>query len=385
MKEIMSNTRQLVLVGLLILAWPTLVARASTNAMWDRQEFLSQLGNGPEVDRLVHAVARKPDYYAASDEIRALGKTRTDQARAALLRIAYGEIGQQHVEEAAIYYAASLEDKSQARALLVASDLDVLESGFRELCGQPLDEALLARAATAITNDSLGRLWNIARLFQMDTNGVLAERKATLIVGCMKTSLTCTGAKGLQRESEFFFEDGLPRGESHLSIQASLLGRTKGVTVQMIRDALGSETGVVRDFAVLAMAYASTPSRHVPYDTIAQRKLALTIYATNDPAFFLGDIVVRKQLHEVLKTSLSLTARFAAMSFLSWRPQPEDIPAFEWVAANDSFKSKPVEPIYFRMAGANQSLRGKKDAEIYPLRFLAEQTLKQLDHQKNQH
>lgn len=384
MKEIMSNTRHLVLVGLAILAWPTLVARASTNAMWDRQEFLGQLGNGPEVDRLVHAVARKPDYYAASDEIRVLEKTRTDQARAALLRIAYGEIGQQHVEEAAIYYAASLEDKSQGRALLVSNHPKVLETGFRTVIGQPLDEALLERVATAITNDSVALRRFIAMLLQADINIALAAIKTELLARSMKSTLECSDANqpiNLVGES-FFDEDRIPFGEWGLREQASLLGRTKGVTVPMIREALGAERGVVRDFAVLAMAYASTPAMQVPIATVAERKAALTLFATNDSSFFRGDPAVCAELYGVLTNSPNLTARFSAMSFLSWRPQQCDRAALDWVAKHDPFKSRP-SPRYFMMPDADRSLENRYDAMIFPLRSLAEQSLRVLDARTN--
>jgi len=275
---------------------------------------------------------------------------RTDESQAALLRIAYGEIGDWRAPQAAGKWSRNLTNRPDARALLAAQNLDVQKEGFRELCGQPLDEALFGRAAMALTNGSVGLRWNIARLLQMDTNAALAERKAALIVDSMKSTMTCRDAKHLTNigVETFFQDDKVHSGELILWQQAHLLGITKGVTPHKIREALGSETGIVADFAAVALATT-------------------------------GDATTRVELYRVLTNSHSLTARFAALSCLSWKPQSEDVPALKWVAANDSFQSKPVDPFYFRMAGADQSLRGKKDAKIYPLRFMADQALKRIE------
>ncbi len=344
---------------------------------WSPVTFVGKWATDPNVRRHV-AIAQTNMMY-----LDVLAIMRTEESQAALLRIAYGEIGDWRSPQAAGKWSQNLTNPSIARALLAARSLDVQEEGFRKLCGQPLDNALLDKASQALTNDSVQIREIVASLFLSDTNVALAGKKARLVSMSMMTTLACRDAGRVNRSMESFYDGGLPAGEVALWVQAGRLGKMEGVTVGMIRENLGSETGVLRDFAILAIAYASTPAARVRHGTVAERKLALTIYATNGPAFFLGDIAVRKQLHEVLKTSESLTARFAAMSFLSWRPQPEDIPAFEWVAANDSFKSKPVDPFYFRMAGADQSLRDKKEALIYPLRFLADQSLKQLQAQKN--
>jgi hypothetical protein len=378
----MKACRAAVLIAATIFTCLALESRSQTNDAWAPRKFLSTFEHNAEASQLLRNILSKKTYVEACKEITSMKNMRSETARAALLRIAYGEIGAQYVGLAASVYVNSLEDRSQAAALLAASDSGVLECGFHALRGQPLTEALLAKAATAITNDSFGLRWNTASFLQMDTNTAFAARKASLLARAMQATLKRRDARDLRQEQEAFFEDGLPRGEQELWTQAGFLGRTKGVTVQMILEALGSETGVVHDFAVLAMANASSPARHVPTDTLEDRKAALKLYATNDPAFFRGDPAVCAELHGVLTNSPSVTARLAAMTFLTWRPQSEDKAVLEWVAANDTFKSKPADPFYFRMAGADQSLRGKRDAAIYPLRFLAEQALKQIEANK---
>lgn len=378
----MQASRATVFIVTIISIFLAFENRSQTNDQWAPRTFLGAFEHNAEANQLLRNILTKKTYDEACEEIASLKRKRSDAARAALLRAAYGEIGPQYVGLAASVYVNSLEDRAQAAALLAASDSGVLECGFHALRGQPLTEALLAKAATAITNDSFGLRWNTASFLQMDTNTAFAARKASLLARAMQTTLKRREARDLHQEQEAFFEDRLPRGEQELWTQAGLLGRTKGVTVQMILESLGSETGIVHDFAVLAMANASSPARHVPTDTLEDRKAALKLYATNDPAFFRGDPAVCAELHGVVTNSPSVTARLAALTFLTWRPQSEDKPVFEWVAANDTFKSKPADPFYFRMAGADQSLRGKRDAAIYPLRFLAEQALKQIEANK---
>ena len=345
---------------------------------WSTVTFVGKWASDLNVRRHV-AIAQTNMLY-----LDVLANMRTEESQAALLRIAYGEIGDWRAPQAAGKWSQNLISPVNARALLAARNLDVQKEGFRKLSGHPLDNALLAKASQALTNDLVQIREIIARLFLSDTNLALTEEKVRLISRSMKTTLACRDAGRLERSMENFCEDGLPAGEVALWVQAGSLGKMEGVTVGMIREHLGSETGVLHEFEILAIAYASNPAARVRHATLAERQLAQAIYATNGPAFFLGDIAARKQLHGVLRNSESLTARFAAISFLSWRPQREDIPVFEWVAANDSFISKPVDPDYFQMAGADQSLRGKKDATIYPLRFMAEQNLKRIREPRNQ-
>lgn len=365
------------LIAFCYLACPLSNVSAQTDEVWTRQAFLGEFANDAEVNRMVRAVVTKPTYADALNEIEALEKMRSPKTRAALLRIAYGEIGQQYAKYGASAYASVIEGQWQARALLVSFDLEIVTEGFRRLIGQPLDEELFARAAVALTNDSLDLRRSITGVFQADTNSALAARKVVLIVQSMKTTLDCRDADRAEPSRDNFYYDSFTAGEASLWIQAVHLGGVRGVTTQMIQDALGSERGVVRDFATIAMAHASTPARHVPLGTLAERKEALAIFAAADTSFFSGDVAVRSELHGVLTNSPNVTARVAALSFLSWRPQPIDEAALKWVASNDTYRAKPT-PRYYRMPGVDSSLESKLDAEIHPLRIEAEKILKLL-------
>lgn len=373
-----------VLIALSLLVLPRIIFSAPAAETWTRLAFLSEFGKSDEATELLREVLANPTYNDVLNRIRLLGSTTTETTRAALLRIAYGDIGPQYVVPGARAFVRSLTNQSQARALLIAPQDEAIEIGFRALVGQPLGEALLARAAMGLTNDSIRLREVVACLLQADTNTTLAAIKTELLASSMKSTLECTDAnQPVNLTGEAFFDDArTPYGEWSLREQACLLGKTKGVTVQMIREALGAERGVVRDFTVLAMAYASTPAMQVATGTVAERKAALTLFATNDPSFFRGDQAVCAELYGVLTNSPNLTARFSAMSFLSWRPQQCDRAALDWVAKHDPFKSRP-SPRYFMMPDADRSLENRYDAMIFPLRILAEQSLRVLDARTN--
>jgi hypothetical protein len=91
--------------------------------------------------------------------------------------------------------------------------------------------------------------------------------------------------------------------------------------------------------------------------------------------------LAQPELRGVLLNSSSAWARIAALDLVVTEPTSEDLAAVRTLAESDPLQAKPT-PFYFRMPSADQTLEDKKDARIYPLRFLADQGLKRFPQDK---
>ena len=123
------------------------------------------------------------------------GCLRTPNAHAALLRIAYGEIGAVDAVFAGDVYASSLTNRAEARALLAASQAGVVAMGLRVLPGQPVDASLLDRLAVILQWDSARLRYLAADVLAGDPLKGNARRKAELVLESMKTTLQCRDAE----------------------------------------------------------------------------------------------------------------------------------------------------------------------------------------------
>lgn len=319
---------------------------AATNDTWLKTTFLGRWEGDSVVNSFVLRAATNREFVAK------LGQMRAAQAQGALLRIAYGEIGDWRAPEAANYYVNSLTNKSEARVLLAASNSKVINEGLRGLWvgGVPVDAELFERLQVIARSDSAETRGKVAKILSTDTNTALAAPKGHVIIESMRTTLQCQDASAPVITGESFFSGYWSRSDVSLGEQAQALGQIAGRTPGFSLEDIPQGPELLNDFMVLARAVAKQPSD-------------------------------RPDLRRVLTRSQSSYVRFLALLAFEQGPDKnvDDIAALKRMAEEDPFAAKPLAPYYFRMPGADQSLRGKGDAMIYPLRFLAEQVVKQIE------
>jgi hypothetical protein len=328
-----------------LLAYSAVGGRGQPGPEWKKEVFLGPWATDRTASQMVQAARTNSAF------IRELGKMRTEAARGALLRIAYGELGPMEVTTAAHEYADSLADKSGARALLILADPEAVAHGLRVLAGQPVDSELMEKLKEMLNSDSTEIRWRASLVLGADTNGITAVERATAVAGAMKTTLRCKDAQVLTSSSpESWFDDRFPAGEHALNTQAYVLGKMKGLPSGFLAAQSLSADGIVRDFMILARGYAE-------------------------------DAAVRSELRQVLTNSPSVLARFTALELVAKDAGPEDLAALRFLSKNDRFQSEP-RGNYPNKPWADLDLWNKPHAKIYPLRITAEQRLKVLEGRK---
>ena len=191
--------------------------------------------------------------------MRKLGEMGTEQARAAMLRIAYGEIGGQYVGYAASVYARTLREKCQVRALLVSDSEKCLEAGLAPLMRLRLYECVMDRELfellrRTIRFDSALLRSSSADAMQATAGTNYGSTVAQLIVDSMKTTLQTKDANQMIAvgPDHINFSESWKRGEYSLSEQALALGRVKGLPLRRLAELTPSEPGLVWEAVLLA-------------------------------------------------------------------------------------------------------------------------------------
>ncbi len=336
------KTRMTIVMGAAALVLLRVAGNDQGDQAWTREAFLGIHANDPEVTRLVQSARTNSEF---SLELRS---PRTDSARAALLRIAYGESGDSGRVNAAAFaagcYVDSLEDKSGARALLIATNREVVDCGLRALRGRPVDAELFARLKVILLSDSARLRATAAKVLGDDKGGATAEDKVHVVLESMKTVEDCKDASRKVLVGEPFFFHPWSWAEIALDRQACAMADIIGRPPPIHMDMPLPPVGMARDFVIIARAK-------------------------------IGDSTIRLELREVCLRSGSVWARIAAVGLLLEGPTSEDIATVKKVAESDPFQARPT-PFYFRMPDADRSLKSRTEAKIYPVRYLAQQGLK---------
>lgn len=317
-------------------------------ATWDRNEFLGPKKDAKEVTQLVSRV-EKDRYYVA-----ALGKLATPEAMTALLKVAYREppvqVSPTTARDAAFEYIRAFTDKSDAKPLLLADDLEVVAMGLVALIGKPIDDALLTELRRLSLSESAHVRSKVAFILRDDPSKGHNESKAQILLGSMESVPGCIDATNMLSFGESVFVGKHTLAEFTLTIQASALGTMTNLPREFWRNHPLPPSGLARDFMVLGQAQA-------------------------------GNAAAREDARTILKGSESLTARLQALRVLMWRPTKEDAEAARWIAEHDTFKAT-ASVGYFNMPNADQTTRDKpvSQRQIYVMRFLAEHHLSQTPH-----
>ena len=324
-----------------VLLWPVhLPAPTTTNEPWTMNSFLGPKAMEAEVTALVRGAATN------SLALRQLGNARTEHGRAALLRIAYGENAGRDTTFAAFSYAHSLEDKSQARALLVAKDPEAVVAGLLALIGQQVDPNLLARLSVLMQATHCRIREYGAAVLTGDTNAATAAEKARLIIDSMNSTPSCEDAQSRTSVDEAWFFHPWEYQELALKAQAFALGRMKGITPEFLSNVPLPGSGIPRDYLLLAKDAA-------------------------------GDKSTYPELRRALTNSSSILLRFEVLARLLASPDAEDLAVVRKVAEGDPFVAEPTF-WYFMKPGADKTLEFARNPRIYPLRIQAQQGLNRL-------
>lgn len=273
---------------------------------------------------------------------------RTPDAMTALLKLAYTPVTNATsvamARAAAHEYVYVLRDKALARSLLVAEDSEVIATGLVALIGQPIDAELLAKLAELAVSES-GLVRNdVAFVLRRDTNVSFSKQKAKILLQSMESILQCGDSTNLLGVVDDVVDAKQTRAEFALSIQASALGTLTNLPSTFWGAQSLPAQGLAREFMVLGQVKA-------------------------------GNGALREEARSILKGSASLRARLFALHTLMWTPTKEDIEAVRWVAEHDSLKTGATSQ-YFNMPSSDQSLRDKRDPQVYMMRFLAAHELR---------
>jgi len=313
-------------------------AGTDTIPMPTKECFLGALANDADVNRLVLTVKTNYGFIGK------LGKEKSEKARAALLRIAYGEIGDHYVINAASWFRMSLEDKCLARPLLVADNPEVCDCGLGATKGCHVDGQLFALLKRCLCLDSALTRHNAAWVLAASTDDGLSKAKAELILESMKTTLATKDSKRkITFGTEMAYQNIWPIGEYSLSEQAKLLGKLPGIASETLRLAAPNEDGPVRNYMTLARAYA-------------------------------GDNGVKNDVKRLLKESQSERLRLCAVEAFAALANKDDIPFLQTIAETDPSHREAVAGHY------QESDARVVDGEtvVFPVRMAAGEVVKSL-------
>ena len=328
-----------VVIGLTSGVWSL---QAAAENHWNRDHFLGSWRGDVEATHLVSAARKDPRVISK------LANERTDAARAALLRIAYGELGEgPSAAYASGLYVASLENKTDARALLVATNFDVVVTGVRAILGQPIDPELMSMVQRLMRCDSARVRGLTAKLIRLDTNKDTAVEKAEAIARSMATTSGCVDANDPVATGELWFDHYWRQAELSLAEQAYALVKIESVPADFISDLEWNEAALAEEFLSIARAAC-------------------------------GDTAARPKLSNILLDSESPLARMMSLSVLRIDPDSGELAAIERMAQYDRFQAKPNA----RYAEVETRKRVETETSgglVYALRVMARQALEDLE------
>ena len=298
-------------------------------AEWTTEAFLGSWRTDSTATSLVRSCATN------RLKIAQLSSIRTPAAQAALLRIAYGELGEPPSPQAADLFVQTLADKKAARALLVADHPDVIRAGLRALIGSEIDPPLFNQLTNLLCSSYALVRGATANMIAADPSSPPPEA-ASWIVASMNSTQACRDATNLLAIMDW--ECKFSTWEFALGQQAQALGAIRWDASSL--PSSNAAAGAVVDFLKLAK-------------------------------FLAGDRNAREAVRQVLLESPSPWARVQALLALTVRhPAPEDMSAIRLVASSDPF--------------ACAVPRGRLPHDtVYPLRQAATRELDKLRQTRN--
>lgn len=260
---------------------------------------------------------------------------KTPKARETLLRIALGETIEQTKslkEWAARAYITSLEDRAEARQLLVSPDTGVLNKVLLALRGEPVDRALLSRVAEIVEWNDLPLCWASAAVLAADPTWRYIGEKCSLLVKAV------TAVPRIPRADEIYPHSHYTYAETTYSHYIDALYKMRGAEphLRYLTPRTFSRSDRVRECLLIARARR-------------------------------GDVSVRDGLIQILQDPRAEMFRAWAALGLGRIGTELDLPLLRRVAESD-----PLE----RDRGISVPL---PDRQFFPVREAAKQTIQALE------
>ena len=261
-----------------------------------------------------------------------LGQRKSVQARDILLDIALGKIRVDNNAQkrmASQNFISSLEDKSEAKKLLVSQDTDVLNYALVGLKGQPVDRNMLVRFSEILgaEKNDLGKLilcWNIASIFAEDPNTTYAAQKVSLIIDAIEKPTKISDSEVKYSHTYYTYS------ESTYSSYIDALSKIKGAD-SFLKESTARTSGLTRYCILIARANR-------------------------------GDASVKNELIKILSDKDAEAFRVWAARCFEIIGTQDDIPFLKVIAdsdplARDFHGSYPAPPAFLVRMAANNAIK----------------------------
>lgn len=242
------------------------------------------------------------DPYATCRE---LADSPTEEACSLLLDIALGSRKPSVQEMAASRYLKIISHPRDARALLTASNEEVLAMAMSKLRREPIDSELLADLERLLGSSSSLVRYACARVIAEAPSTTDAPKTVQVAADCCRTAHMVDGAREL---TAFAHEAVATRTRAGLVYQALIRGLAfaPAISLDALRMGTPVEAGPERDCLLLARATR-------------------------------GEWALRDEVERIVESAIDPGIRWAALEAFRIHGKQPDIPLLEHVADNDTF------------------------------------------------
>jgi hypothetical protein len=270
------------------------------------------------------------------EAIKLLHEMGTKDAEAALLAIALGQHGPDHVEWAASRYIAGLEDRAGARRLLAAPDWRVRHTGWLGLRGVALDPQLLQDMRRALESEHLS-LRRAASSVAVEAPAGSYSRECVLML--VESLKTVEDAPNVWNTIGVLHGKATEGGYTYAHLTRNL-SRIRGVELSWLEPITPSIKGQARDCVLVARGR-------------------------------LADVSVKAELRRMVQQSPVRDIRLLALDTFRIVGDAGDIPYLEMVAESDPLEETPSAQIAEWL-----KWKGLPSDTYYPVRMAADQVLR---------
>lgn len=237
-----------------------------------------------------------------------LGIRRTDEARVLLLKAAYGAYGRANEERAARCFVNSLDDRSQARALLNMTNTTALGAVLAAMYGLPIDPSLLTEIQRLLGSPSLYVRGNCVGLIEKDPSGLHGPEKVRMMLDSLQSAMTLPTATQFEGIHGYAVGEWTRLGAFAFDITRTL-SESKGIEPAMLEQETPRRSGLVRECLIVARGWR-------------------------------GDRNVKAELRQVMDGGTLPEVRVLAVNSFETMAEPADRAVLERIASQDPFAVK---------------------------------------------
>ncbi|MHB9007479.1 MAG: hypothetical protein ACYDC1_11170, partial [Limisphaerales bacterium] len=292
------------------------------------------------------------------DILRELGTRRTADAREVLLAVVLGKHGNLHREWATSCYLQSLDDKSQAKALLRADSDDAVGRSLAKMYGLPIDSSLLTEIQRLLGSPSLYVRGNCVDLIERDPSGLHGPEKARLMLDSLQSATALPTATQFRNSHGFAVGEWTQLGAFAFNI-TSTLSEAKGIDPATLEQETPRWSGLVRECLIVARGWR-------------------------------GDRSIKAELLQVMEHGALPELRVLAVHSFQTMAEPADRAVLERIANTDPFAVQipkgmaaffeQTRPFAMAVVGASNVVSEEVQVmEIYRIREAARHALQKFD------